>query len=141
MGHHGPKYSDLSEEQKEAIRARSRAYYWAHAEERREYSRERNPAHKREALRKTRAKLKAEVYSHYGDHCSCCGEGNRQFLTIDHVNGGGRGHRASLGPKGASSLAVLYDIKKRGFPADFQILCFNCNCGRQQNGGVCPHKE
>jgi hypothetical protein len=62
------------------------------------------------------------------------------FLSIDHVNGGGRGHRKSLGTK-ASSGAMLYDIKNRGFPPDFQILCFNCNCGRQRNGGVCPHKE
>jgi hypothetical protein len=142
MAHHGPKYADLTEEQKEKIRERSRQYYWTHAEERREYQRTRNPAHGREALRKSRAKLKAEVYSHYGDKCACCGETEPRFLTLDHVNGGGRAHRQSLraaGPPGP--LAVLYDIKKRGYPPDFQILCFNCNCGRQANGGVCPHKE
>lgn len=22
----------------------------------------------------------------------------------------------------------------------YQLLCFNCNCGRHRNGGVCPHK-
>lgn len=21
------------------------------------------------------------------------------------------------------------------------VLCFNCNCGREQNDGVCPHEE
>lgn len=137
-------YKGMSEEQKEKAREYARRYYWAHAEERREYQRTRNPAHTREALRKSRAKLKAEVYSHYGDKCACCGETESRFLTLDHVNGGGRAHRESLGRVGRVNpgpLAILYDIKKRGFPADFQILCFNCNCGRQQNGGVCPHKE
>jgi hypothetical protein len=22
----------------------------------------------------------------------------------------------------------------------FQVLCFNCNIGRERNGGMCPHK-
>jgi hypothetical protein len=134
-------YEGMSEEQKEKAREYARRYYWAHAEERREYQRTRNPAHTREAVRKSRARLKAEIYDRYGDKCACCGETEPKFLTLDHVNGGGRGHRASLGTKGASSLAVMYDIKKRGYPPDFQILCFNCNCGRQANGGICPHKE
>jgi hypothetical protein len=28
-----------------------------------------------------------------------------------------------------------------GFPAGFQVLCFNCNQGRRLNHGVCPHVE
>lgn len=28
-----------------------------------------------------------------------------------------------------------------GFPDELQLLCFNCNCGRQRNGGVCPHVD
>jgi hypothetical protein len=134
-------YAQLSEERKEAIRAKSREYYWTHREERLRYAREDNPAHNRERLKKARAKLKESIYQHYGNACRCCGETGRKFLTIDHVDGGGRGHRASLGPKGGSRLAVMYDIKKRGYPPDFQILCFNCNCGRALNGGICPHKE
>ena len=134
-------YASLSEEQKEVVRAKARAYYWAHREERLRYAREDNPAHKRDRVRKARTRLKDSIYEHYGSVCACCGETNRKFLTIDHVNGGGRGHRASLGPKGGSRLAVMYDIKKRDYPPDFQILCFNCNCGRAHNGGICPHKE
>ena len=135
-GHRKPK----STEQIEKEREYARRYYWEHREERLRYAREDNPAHKRDRLRKSRAKLRDEIYAHYGGKCACCGEANSLFLSIDHVNGGGRGHRASLGTK-ASSHATLYDIKKRGYPPDFQILCFNCNCGRQRNGGVCPHKE
>ena len=29
----------------------------------------------------------------------------------------------------------------RNFPDFLQILCFNCNCGRNRNGGICPHME
>lgn len=131
------RYADKTEEQKEAEREASRRYYWAHREERLRYAREDNPARKRDRLKKSRAKLKAEVYSHYGSVCSCCGEGNQGFLSIDHVNGGGFQHRRAVG----GGLAILYDIKKRGFPPDFQVLCFNCNLGRQLNGGTCPHRE
>jgi hypothetical protein len=131
-------YGEKTEAQKEAIRETSRRYYWEHREERLQYQRESNPAHKREALRKSRAKLKAEVYSHYGSVCTCCGETNAGFLSIDHVKGGGFKHRQAVG----GGLAILYDIKRRGYPrGEFQILCFNCNLGRQLNGGICPHKE
>jgi hypothetical protein len=28
------------------------------------------------------------------------------------------------------------------FPNDvLRLLCFNCNCGRAKNGGICPHEE
>lgn len=31
-------------------------------------------------------------------------------------------------------------LKKQGFPkGDFRVMCFNCNLGRQRNGGECPH--
>jgi hypothetical protein len=136
-------YPGMSEEQKEKERERARKYYWEHREERLAYMRNRDNSHYQAANRRARAKLKAEVFSHYGDRCACCGEVDPRFLTLDHVNGNGRAHRKSLGKNGVnpSSYAVFYDIKKQGFPPGFQVLCFNCNCGRQQNGGVCPHKE
>ena len=59
------------------------------------------------------------------------------FLSIDHVNGGGRAHRKAVG----GGIAVLLDIIKRGFPAQFQLLCYNCNLGPYLNGGSCPHKD
>ena len=131
-------YSRMSEEQKERAREYARRYYWKHREERLAYMRERDNAHYQKANRKSRAKLKAEVYSHYGDKCGCCGEANLAFLTIEHLNGGGRAHRRVIG---GSATSLLYDIKKRDFPPEFEILCFNCNCGKARNGGVCPHKE
>ena len=32
-------------------------------------------------------------------------------------------------------------LKRNNFPEGFQVLCFNCNCGKEINKGVCPHKS
>lgn len=31
-------------------------------------------------------------------------------------------------------------IIRNNFPKDLQILCWNCNMGKNVNKGVCPHK-
>jgi hypothetical protein len=82
-------------------------------------------------------RLKLRVYEAYGNRCVCCGEDNLGFLSIDHVNGGGRAHRQEVG--GGVQLWRL--IIKAGFPDDFRLLCYNCNLGRYHNGGICPHKS
>lgn len=80
------------------------------------------------------------VLTHYGGnppHCSCCHESNIKFLTLDHREGGGHEHVRQTGGRGHK----LYRwIEKNGYPPIFQVLCFNCNCGRALNNGVCPHK-
>lgn len=31
-------------------------------------------------------------------------------------------------------------LRKHSYPkGNFRLLCFNCNCGRELNGGICPH--
>ena len=86
----------------------------------------------------TRMRLRMQVMRHYGGDppmCACCGETELDFLTIDHINGGGRKHREVVGGGGW----VLYsDIRARGYPNGLQVLCFNCN---QAKGfrGMCPH--
>ena len=106
-------------------------------------NKEKNPerrAIRAEITRRSNAKLKHEVFSHYSNglmECSCCGENQFKFLTLDHVEGGGREHREQLG----SPAMVYRDLRTRNFPSGFQILCYNCNCGRSQNNGVCPHKN
>ena len=84
--------------------------------------------------RKTkRDELKKEVIDHYGAKCKCCGERNFGFLTLDHINGGGRTHRQRVGNN-------LYRwIRKNNFPGILQILCWNCN-GSKGAYGVCAHK-
>lgn len=32
-------------------------------------------------------------------------------------------------------------LMKNKYPSGFQVLCWNCNMGKQINGGVCPHHE
>ena len=81
-----------------------------------------------------RIALKAEMMAAYGGACSCCGETNEVFLTLDHVGGGGAEHRKRVGP------AVYGDLKKRGWPKDgFRVLCMNCNWA-SRGGAMCPHE-
>lgn len=89
-------------------------------------------------VRRYRLSLRAEVYSHYSARCVCCGEDELPFLSIEHVNGDGAEHRKANHNDG---LAILRDIRRRGFPPEFEILCHNCNHGRWLNGGTCPHQS
>lgn len=80
------------------------------------------------------------VMAHYGTECVCCGESNQLFLTLDHAKGGGSKDRATNGGRN-----YKYYIYKRAqetgeWPTGLQVMCFNCNCGRNLNGGVCPHR-
>lgn len=82
-----------------------------------------------------RSKEKELVLSHYGAYCKCCMETRREFLTVDHINGGGNEHRRSL--KGAHINRWLV---VNNFPEGFRILCYNCNCARGYCG-YCPHER
>jgi len=101
----------------------------------------------RREARAWRAKLKREMVDAYGGKCACCGETQIEFLTIDHVNGNGAEERkAAAAGSGTKSLrgwagSPFYDwLRKQGWPQNgYQILCFNCNCAKRQNG-ECPHK-
>lgn len=90
------------------------------------------------------AKCRRLVFEHYGDKCECCGESQRLFLSVDHINGGGAQHRREIfstqGQKRKSGFLYPW-LVRNNFPEGFRILCFNCNCGRERNGGICPHKS
>jgi hypothetical protein len=94
--------------------------------------------------RRSRIKLKADVIDAYGGKCSCCGEWRIEFLTIDHVDGGGTQHRIALATKADGKVGGrrFYQLLRiQGYPAGYEVMCWNCNCGRQLNGGTCPHKD
>lgn len=91
----------------------------------------------RKGIKAAAKKIKQAVFNHYGLKCACCGEDDLGFLTIDHVDGGGTKQRRADGTEGEKLYRWL---KKNKFPVGFQTLCFNCNCGRSRNGGICPHK-
>jgi hypothetical protein len=73
----------------------------------------------------------------YGNRCVCCGETNVRFLTIDHINSDGAEHKRKTNGK---SQKIARWLKANNYPDGFQVLCFNCNCGRALNGGICPHQ-
>jgi hypothetical protein len=73
----------------------------------------------------------------YGGKCACCGETIFDFLTLDHVLNNGAKERSTPD----YNLGALYRrVIEARFPSEYQLLCWNCNCGRAKNGGICPHK-
>jgi hypothetical protein len=86
--------------------------------------------------RKRKEKVKKKVFDYYGWECKCCKESNSYFLTIDHIQGGGRKHREEIGKNG---LSIYNYLVKKDFPHEYQTLCYNCNWGKYINGN-CPHK-
>ena len=88
-----------------------------------------------DSVNKYRANKKKLVFDHYGRKCVCCGEENEGFLTIDHIKGNGTNHRKEIG----NHIEIW--LVKNNFPEGFQTLCFNCNWGKYNNGGICPHKD
>lgn len=94
----------------------------------------------RAAEKRYRDKIRRWALEHYSTSppfCACCGERTYQFLGIDHINGGGRRHRKSLG---GSTTAMLNRMRKRGWPEGFQVLCYNCNLAKGFYGR-CPHRD
>jgi hypothetical protein len=83
-----------------------------------------------------RRKQRQSVLAHYGGRCACCGETEYEFLSIDHIEGGGTQHRRDIGSRGATMMRWLIN---NGYPEGFRVLCHNCN---QAIGfyGKCPHE-
>ena len=89
-----------------------------------------------EKYRKTASGLRDEILRHYGHKCACCGESTKEFLCLDHVNGGGCKHRKKV-PSGY----MLYRwVIKNKFPASIRVLCHNCNMSLGIYG-YCPHAK
>jgi hypothetical protein len=74
---------------------------------------------------------------HYGGQCACCGEDRWEFLTIDHIKGGGHKQRKEAGITGGSGFFRW--LVTNNFPQGFQVLCFNCNCAKKDKE-KCPHQ-
>jgi hypothetical protein len=84
-----------------------------------------------------RLRIKYLVFSHYSKgkpKCSCCGEAHFEFLTIDHVNGGGHAHRKSI----KAGHQIYAWLRRNNFPKEFRVLCANCNMSHGLFG-YCPH--
>lgn len=87
--------------------------------------------------------IRQQVLDHYGNKCTCCGETIPEFLSIDHINGGGNGHRKSLeanGMKKHHGTGFYKWLIDNEYPEGFQLLCHNCNFAKGHYG-KCPHEE
>lgn len=86
--------------------------------------------------RDRRRARRLEVFSAYGNRCSCCGEGCLEFLSIDHVNGDGADERRRHRTHGHTFYGKIIAA---GFPARYQLLCHNCNFAKRTTPGrFCP---
>jgi len=100
--------------------------------------------HREKVLTMARLKLQEKrliALIHYGGNppkCNCCGEQTLEFLSFDHINGGGTVHRKSLNKNGHKGSNIYVWLIKNNYPKEFQVLCHNCN---QAKGfyGKCPH--
>ena len=83
------------------------------------------------------------AFEHYGgSKCACCLETEFSFLSLDHKDGKGNLHRRELfGNKFIAGHHMYRKLRELHFPEGFQVLCMNCQVGRRDNGGVCPHKR
>lgn len=82
---------------------------------------------------------KSVVYEHYGYKCACCKETEKAFLTIDHINNDGAEHRKTLTSAGGG-YAIYSWLVENDFPEGFQVLCWNCQWGKNKHG-MCPHQN
>lgn len=120
---------------KECIKAQNkRRYYGANRDEIRENCRQYSVEY--------RAKLKDEAFRAYGGYvCTCCGEKEQKFLTLDHVNNDGAEFRRKIaGKRSAAGYPTYRWLRQNGFPSGYQVLCMNCNHGKRMNNGTCPHQ-
>jgi hypothetical protein len=95
------------------------------------YERNRYPKraedHRRRLL-KLRTARRSLVITGYGGACVCCQVATREFLTVDHVNG----------LHGRRDSQLYKKLIEQEFPTEYQLLCANCNQGKQLNDGWCP---
>jgi hypothetical protein len=107
----------------------SRRRYWDDPEKHRDQS--------RRAQAEGRQHLRDQMVAAYGGQCSCprCPETNPAFLTLEHVNGDGKAHRAKVGSH------TYADLRRRRWPKEgYTLLCWNCNA-MTRGGRTCPHEE
>lgn len=133
------------------MKATRRRYYLKHMEKKKRQAREQYLRLTEEQkiryrsydpiLFRTKARMaridSIEHYSQGKNVCSCCGEHRLEFLSIDHINGGGQQHRKLYRPKYAS--IGLY-LVANNYPEGFRVLCYNCNLARGFNK-YCPHER
>jgi hypothetical protein len=111
------------EDNKEKIKTQSKEYRDRKKEESSLYSKQYNADTKTKFL---------ELYGHYC-HCPGCDITERDFLTIEHVNG-------QVGKKKETTNGALRRAIDTYPNPEYTVLCWNCNQSTK-GGKVCPHSE
>ena len=62
--------------------------------------------------------------------CDFCGHSREPSLTIDHVDGGGKRHRASISKGRVRGRDIYQWLKTESYPLGFRVLCMNCQVVR-----------
>lgn len=95
-----------------------------------------NPEKARAQGRSYVLNLKLDIIAGYGGECVCCGDKNWEFLTIDHIHGGGKQHRLV-----ERARDFYIRLRREGFPrGEYRLLCINCNFALGMYG-YCPHQK
>jgi len=105
--------------------------------------RKENPEKIKEYKRKYGLKLKSKILKIFGGRCECCGETIPEFLTVDHIHNDGYEERKKYwSTRGIyRNIIKTYEENPEKTFKKYRMLCFNCNFGREFNGGICPHKK
>jgi hypothetical protein len=90
-------------------------------------------ARNRDAERQAVELMRAAVFAHYGESCTCCG--TTDDLAIDHVNGDGKEQRIALFGLNPVSGRMYRWIIEQGFPEGFQTMCRPCNTSKGVGSG------
>lgn len=77
-------------------------------------------------------------YSWQRFRCACCGETERDFLVIDHIDGHGNRHRKEIFGRPQAGYRFYDWLVKHEYPPGFQVLCNNCNLSKGKHG-ACVH--
>jgi len=124
-------YDKQSDEYKQYRNSNQRTYF--HRINGPDYKKKHN-----ERAKQLSQKYRLRVLIAYGGNppkCACCNEECIEFLTLDHINGGGSKERKKF----VNHYAFYRWLIKNNFPDGYRILCYNCNCSLGHYG-YCPHK-
>lgn len=139
--HKGCKFG-VSSTCKSCSSLRFKKYYYGnidHCKKIRRDARTSNKTGFNQTCKESRAKRRVEVLSHYSGgtpRCACCFETRIEFLSLDHIYGGGNKHRKEIG----AGSSVYRWAKKNSYPQGLRVLCYNCNLSMGFNG-YCPHSQ
>lgn len=92
------------------------------------------------SAKRTSINNKRACIEHYGGPspmCECCKKDTYEFLTLDHIGGGGNAHKREINRQGNTLYGWL---KKNNFPSGFRVLCHCCNFSFGAYG-YCPHSS